>query len=104
MGQSEDVVAIGAGTVWIGRRVVEDTGGPFLARLEGKFGRAAGGGNGWTCSCGKESDTVFVVVRGREYRIGAFGFSEVGRGGAREGRPEITGGGRSRPSVAFFES
>ena len=105
IGQREDVFAVGAGTVWIGRNVVEDMGGPGLVGLEGRGDADVGGDDGWGCEDGAERDTVLVVVdRCDEEEAGAFGFPDVGNGGGLSGRPEMTGGGKSRPSAAFLES
>lgn len=105
IGQREDVVAVGAGTVWIGRCVVEDMGGLGLVGLEGGV-EAEGGGDVdvWVCEDGEERDTVLVVVDRCGDDAAAFGFSDLGNGGELVGRPEMTGGGMSRPSAAFLES
>ena len=106
MGQREDVVGVGAGTVWIGRRVVEDIGELGLVGLDegGSEADVGGDDDGWVCEDGEERDTVLVVVDRCGDDADAFGFSDVGNGGGLVGRPEMTGGGISRPSAAFLES
>lgn len=103
IGQREDVVAVGAGTVWMRKRLVEDIGGPGFVGLEATAdGRGDGVGGWWG---GEESETVFVVCGGGETEVGdVFGFVEVGGLGDLEGSPDMTGGGRSRPSAAFLDS
>ena len=95
---------VGAGTVWIGKCAVEDMGGVGLVGLEGRFDADVGGDDGWACEAGEERDTVLVVVDRCGNEAVAFSFSAVGNGGGLVGRPEITGGGKSRPSAAFLES
>ena len=90
--------------MWISKCVVEDMGGVGLVGLERRFDADVGGDDGWACEAGEERDTVLVVVDRCDNKAGAFGFSDVGNGGGLMGRPEITGGGKSRPSAAFLES
>ena len=105
MGQKEDVVGIGAGTVWIGRYVMEDIGGLGLVGLEeGVEADVGGDDDGWDCEDGEERDTVLVGVGRCDGDADAFGFSDLGNGGGLVGRPEMMGGGISRPSAAFLES
>ena len=105
MGQREDVVGIGAGTVWIGRYVMEDIGGLGLVGLEeGVEADVGGDDDGWACEDGEERDTVLVVVDRCDNEADALGFSDLGNGGGLVGRPEMMGGGISRPSAAFLES
>lgn len=104
IGQREDAFGVGAGTVWIRRSVVEDIGGLGLVGLEGRVDADVGGGDGWTCVDGEERDTVLVVVARSDNDADAFGFADVGNGDGLAGRPEMTGGGTSRPSAAFLES
>jgi hypothetical protein len=103
IGQREDVVAVGAGTVWMRRRLVEDTGAPGFVGLEATAdGRGDGVGG---CGGGEESETVFVVMGGGEAGLeDVFGFVVVGDLGDLEGSPDMTGGGRSRPSAAFLDN
>lgn len=91
MGQMEEVLGNGAGTVRMGRWVIEDIGGRWREGL-GLGGRAGE----WD---GEERDTVFWDVVGKGL-VGA----GVGRKKGFWGRPETTGGGSSRPSTAFRES
>ena len=104
IGQREEVAGVGAGTVCIGSSDVEDIGGLDLTGLEGTVDADVGGDIGSTDAGGEERETVLVVVDCRNDEAGAFGFSELGKGGDLEGRPVMIGGGRSRPSVAFLES
>ena len=105
IGQRADVVGVGAGTVWIGRCVVEDIGGLGFGGFKGRVDVDVGGDDdGWACEDGEERETVLVVVDPCDDEAGAFGFSDVGNGGGLSGRPEMTGGGKSRPSAAFLES
>lgn len=104
MGQREDVVGVGAGTVWIGRKVVDDIGGVGLFRFGGWVGEDVGGGCDWVCGGGEARDTVSVIAGGWEDGDEAFDVCEIDRGGGRVGRPETMGGGRSKPSAAFLES
>ena len=84
---------------------MEDIGGLGLVGLEGWVDADVGGDDGWACEDGEERDTVLVVVVDRcDNEAGPFGFSDVGNGGGLVGRPEMTGGGMSRPSAAFLES
>ena len=96
--------AFGAGTVWIGRSVVEDMGGLGFESFEGRVDVDVGGDDFWVCGEGEERDTVLVVADRCDDDAGAFGFSDVGNGGGLSGRPEMTGGGKLRPSAAFLES
>ena len=98
------MVGVGAGTVWIGRSVVDDMGGLGLVGLEGRVDVDVGGDDGWACGDGEERDTVLVVVDRCDEDAAAFGSSDLGSGGGLVGRPEMTGGGRWRPSAAFLES
>ncbi len=104
IGQREDAFGVGAGTVWIGRSVVEDIGGLGLVGLEGRVDADVGADDGWACEDGEERDTVLVVVDRCGNDAGAVGFSDVGNGGGLAGSPEMMGGGISRPSAAFLES
>ncbi len=103
IGQREDVVAVGAGTVWMRKRLVEDIGGPSFVGLEATAdGRGDGVGD---CGGGEESETVLVVMGGGETEVeDVFGFVVVGDLGDLEGSPDMTGGGRSRPSAAFLDN
>lgn len=104
MGQREEVVGAGAGTVKIGRWLVEDIGWLGLVWFGEIFDDCDVGKGGSGCDADEESDTVFVIARGCEDGFDAISFpglcDEEGLGG----NPEITGGGRSRPSAAFLES
>ena len=97
MGQREVVLGWGGGTVRIGRRVLDDRGG---------VGRLWGGGEGGGWVVGLVRETVFV-----EGGVGEWVDEEArdrlwfgGGGTALVGRPEMMGGGRSRPSAALRES
>jgi len=67
---------------------------------------ADGGNDGnETRGGGEESETVLIICGGGETEVEEVpGLFVVGKGGGLEGRPEMTGGGRSRPSAAFLES
>jgi hypothetical protein len=104
IGQREDVAVVGAGTVCIGSNDVEDIGGLALTGLEGTADVDVAGDRGCTDAGGEERETVLIVVDCWDDKVGAFGLLAVGKGEGLEGRPEMIGGGRSRPSVAFLES
>ena len=100
MGQREVVLAVGAGTVRMGRREVEDRGGEgCLAGVYDEGGCMVG-------AVGLARETVFVegglddecVEEALDRFWGGAG------GAALLGRPEMMGGGRSRPSAALRES
>lgn len=59
MGQREEVVAVGAGTVRIGRRVDEEIGGPGLVGLVAEVVGVVGGREG--CGGEEERDTVLMA-------------------------------------------
>lgn len=92
MGQRELVLGLGAGTVWIGSKVVAHIGGLCLG---GVVWEAVGGG---LLPGGEERETVFV---GAAVCVDSF---VILREALFAGKPEMTGGGMSRPSVAFLES
>ena len=62
MGQREDVAAVGAGTVYMGSRDVEDIGGLDLMGLGDGADMDVGGDVGCTDVGGEERETVLVVV------------------------------------------
>lgn len=64
MGQRDEVAGVGAGTVWIGRRVEEDIGGVGLVALGGVADGCGGRGFGAVFEGGEDSETVFVVGGG----------------------------------------
>ena len=103
MGQYDVVGGVGGGMVRIGRWVTEDIGG------EGLYGGCEGGietegdGNG---GIGVEVDNETVlVVGGRALVEGVLVFEEgAGLYAFFSGRPEMIGGGKSRPSAALRDS
>ena len=93
------MAGVGAGTVRIGRRVVDDLG------RTGRFGgRDSDSCEEAGCEVGLVRETVFVELGSDERAeedVEDFGFNE---GGGFVGRPEMVGGGRLRPSAALRES
>ena len=67
-------------------------------------GRSSGEAGGESGGIVEERETVFVVVAGLLAAEGGFRPAVAVLGDFFGGRPEITGGGRSRPSAAFRDS
>lgn len=103
MGQNGEVGGVGGGTVRIGRWVNEEIGGESLdADCVGDMETEEGGDGRF--GAGVDNDTVLVVGGGAPAK-GVLGFEEgAGFGAFFSGRPEMIGGGKSRPSAALRDS
>ena len=107
MGQYGEVGGVGGGTVRIGRCVNEEIGGVGLEGICDREMETGGDGDEGlkaALGAGVDNETVLLTdCRGSER--GVFGFEpEVRLSAFFAGRPEIIGGGRSRPSAAFRDS
>lgn len=111
MGQYGEVGGVGGATLRIGRCVNEEIGGDGLEGIcdwgmetAGDGDRDGDGGLKAALGAGVDNETVLLTgCRGSVW--GVFGFETgVKLGSFFSGRPEIIGGGRSRPSAAFRDS